>query len=158
MKYTIYHIPGVKVGCTKRSVTKRVNEQGYTEYEVLGVYTDINEAAEREREFQLQLGYGLDCNELYNERYIANGIKTASINKKSGHLDKIQIEGGRVQGNINKQTGHIQKIQLENAKNPKKSWKTLYELNQQYKTCPHCNMVTRAAGYNRWHGDKCKQR
>jgi len=25
-----------------------------------------------------------------------------------------------------------------------------------YKTCIHCNLITTALNYGRWHGDKCK--
>lgn len=54
--YSIYHIPGVKIGCSKR-VEQRVKEQGYKKYELLEVYHDINKASEREKELQKEYGY-----------------------------------------------------------------------------------------------------
>jgi hypothetical protein len=57
--YTIYHIPGVKVGCSMR-VEARVKDQGYSVYEVLDTCTTIEEASEREIEWQEKLGYGRD--------------------------------------------------------------------------------------------------
>lgn len=57
--YTIYHIPGVKVGCSNR-VEARVKDQGYTNYEVLGVYDDIKEASVKEKELQRKYGYRVD--------------------------------------------------------------------------------------------------
>ena len=47
--YYIYHIPGVKIGCTTEP-KNRVEKQGYTEYEILEEHTDIYLVSERERE------------------------------------------------------------------------------------------------------------
>jgi hypothetical protein len=57
--YTIYHVPGIKVGCSKR-LEKRIKEQGFTEYEILEVCTTISEATEREVYWQGRLGYKPD--------------------------------------------------------------------------------------------------
>jgi len=58
--YTIYEVPGVKVGCTSRSPEVRVKEQGYTQFRVIEEAVDINVASERERYWQEKLGYGRD--------------------------------------------------------------------------------------------------
>lgn len=57
--YYIYHIPNVKIGCSKNP-TKRVLQQGYTNYEVLEVYKDIELASERELSLQKKFGYSVD--------------------------------------------------------------------------------------------------
>ena len=57
--YTIYHIPGVKVGCSRR-VEARVKEQGYANYEVLEVLETRREASLRELYWQGKLGYERD--------------------------------------------------------------------------------------------------
>jgi len=57
--YTIYHIPGVKVGCSKR-VEARVRDQGYTNYEILEVCNTLEEATTKELYWQDKLGYGKD--------------------------------------------------------------------------------------------------
>tara|TARA_R110000796_G_scaffold128683_1_gene244285 strand:+ start:47 stop:487 length:441 start_codon:yes stop_codon:yes gene_type:complete len=54
--YYIYHIPGIKIGCTV-DVPHRMREQGFTEWEHLETHTDIYEASDRE--IQLQKDYGL---------------------------------------------------------------------------------------------------
>ena len=62
MIYYIYHIPGKKIGVT-RDLNKRVTEQqGYEpyEYEILGRYTDIRGAAEKELYYQRIYGYPVD--------------------------------------------------------------------------------------------------
>jgi hypothetical protein len=56
MAYTIYHIPGIKIGCSKR-IENRIKEQKFNEYEILEVHTDINIASIREKELNLQYGY-----------------------------------------------------------------------------------------------------
>lgn len=58
--YTIYHIPGVKVGCTARDPKVRVKEQGHTRFEVLAETDDIETANELERLWQRRLGYRQD--------------------------------------------------------------------------------------------------
>ena len=59
-KYYIYHIKGIKIGC---SVTPkiRVKKQGQYEFEILEEHTDIDTASDREIELQLQYGYTPDC-------------------------------------------------------------------------------------------------
>ena len=54
--FTLYHIPGVKIGCTK-NLKRRMREQGFTEYEILETHTDIDIASKRE--IELQEKYGL---------------------------------------------------------------------------------------------------
>ena len=69
--YTIYHIPGIKVGCSKR-VEARVKEQGHTQYEVLEVCNTIEQASEREIYWQKKFKYTRD-----NKPY----LKTIEISK-----------------------------------------------------------------------------
>jgi len=59
MKYYVYHIKGVKVGCTKNAEA-RICQQGYTSYEILKTTSCIDEASEAEVYFQKKLGYKTD--------------------------------------------------------------------------------------------------
>ena len=61
--YYIYHIPGVKIGCSKNP-KRRVKKQGYTEFTILETHTDIQIASERERSLQKEYGFKMD-NTLY---------------------------------------------------------------------------------------------
>ena len=59
MRYTLYHIKGVKWGMTER-LEARLKQQGYTisdccEFEY---YDDENIAADREKELNIKCGYG----------------------------------------------------------------------------------------------------
>ena len=57
--YYIYHIEGVKIGCSKNP-KRRVKQQGYTEYTILETHTDIQIASERERFLQKEYGLKVD--------------------------------------------------------------------------------------------------
>ena len=57
--YYIYHIPGVKIGCSIRP-EKRVKSQGYSKYQILEEYTDKDKASKREIELQKEYGYKVD--------------------------------------------------------------------------------------------------
>jgi hypothetical protein len=54
--YYIYHIPGVKIGCSTNP-KRRVEKQGYCDFELLESHTDIEVAAKREKELQSKFGY-----------------------------------------------------------------------------------------------------
>ena len=57
--YTIYHIKGIKIGCSD-DVEFRIKSQGYNEYTILEQHTDIYVASKRERELQKEYGYPID--------------------------------------------------------------------------------------------------
>jgi hypothetical protein len=57
--YTIYHIPGKKIGCSNEP-NKRVKDQGFDSYEVLERHFDIEVASEREMDLQKEYGYRVD--------------------------------------------------------------------------------------------------
>ena len=57
--YHIYHIKGVKIGCSKHP-NKRVKSQGYTDFEILESYENKSIAAKREIELQKEYGYKVD--------------------------------------------------------------------------------------------------
>jgi hypothetical protein len=59
IKYSIYHIPTIKIGCSNE-VDIRVKNQGYTEYEILEEHTNIFVASDREMELQKEYGYAVD--------------------------------------------------------------------------------------------------
>ena len=60
MKYYIYHIPGIKIGCTAHLET-RMNRQQFTNWEILEIHEDIYVASDREIELQKEYGYPVDA-------------------------------------------------------------------------------------------------
>ena len=61
-KYKIYHIPGIKIGCTSNIQKRVIEAQGYKtgEYEILFETDDVVEASKAERTLQEDLGYKID--------------------------------------------------------------------------------------------------
>ena len=59
MTYYVYHIPGVKVGCTTNLEKRVTKQQGYEpeEYEILLETKDIEKASKKERSSQIKFGY-----------------------------------------------------------------------------------------------------
>ena len=57
--YLIYHIPGIKIGCTN-DLHKRMRDQGFTEWEILEEHNDIIEVSNRELQLQKDYGYKVD--------------------------------------------------------------------------------------------------
>jgi hypothetical protein len=57
--YYIYHIPGVKIGCTS-NIKRRMKEQGFISYEILEKYSNAIIASKREIELQKEYGYKID--------------------------------------------------------------------------------------------------
>lgn len=57
--YYIYHVPGVKIGCSQ-NIKKRMQSQKFTNYEILEEHYDVYKASNREQELQKQYGYKVD--------------------------------------------------------------------------------------------------
>jgi hypothetical protein len=88
-KYYIYHVPGVKIGCSTEP-NYRVKRQGYDKYEILETHTDIDIASQREIELQNQYGYY----EIYNNTNYIQHYEFAKKgrNNSLGMGAKSQIE------------------------------------------------------------------
>jgi hypothetical protein len=89
ISYYVYHIPGVKVGCSK-TPAKRVRSQGYTKYEIIETYSDRATASKRERELQLQYGYEVDKNS-YEELYTKGILRPEA--RAAGEKTRIEKFG-----------------------------------------------------------------
>jgi hypothetical protein len=108
--FTIYHIPGVKIGCTT-NLRKRLREQGLldTEWEVLETHTDNQVASKRETELQIQYGYPLDRS-VYNFKTRSRvGSMGGKKNKESGFISKVGKIQGPIQGQKNIKSGVLAK-------------------------------------------------
>ena len=104
--YTIYHIPGKKIGVTRNLNSRVTEQQGYApdEYEVLFTSDDIDYISNMEIELQKSYGYRVDrqlykdlhCNK-FNQMNVNVTKQTATfpvpLNKLKGHLmDNIGIQ------------------------------------------------------------------
>ena len=99
MQYYIYHIPGVKIGCTK-DLKLRMQQQGFTEWEILETHTDVYEASKRE--IQLQKEYGLPVDQipyyltLQHQKPITRQAQSAGGNVSSTWLRKLEFKDAEV--------------------------------------------------------------
>jgi len=96
MAYTIYHIPGIKIGCSKR-IENRIKEQKFNEYEILEVHNDINIASEREKELNLQYGYEWIDTQDYR---VLDKIRDSSIRASKLKLSKPFYSKSLIDGKV----------------------------------------------------------
>jgi hypothetical protein len=113
--YTIYHIPGKKIGCTD-NLKERLEEQGYEpkDCKILEIHTDIYIASDRELELQTEYGYAVDRIPYYLsiEHRSKGGKIQGKRNVESGHFASLktkehQINAAKVSGKIAVETGRI---------------------------------------------------
>lgn len=174
-KYYIYHIPNFvhkdgrigKIGCTEEEDAKvRVENQGYTEYEILETHTDIMIASDREIELQKQYGYPIDKVPYHYSRRNW-GSKAGKLGGKSAidsgqfytmiaNRDKNSlIEQGRKLGKIGGPKGG--KSAVETGQLAEARIKA-HETNNKLVVCPHCNKEGKKLNMSVWHFDKCKHK
>jgi hypothetical protein len=104
-KYYIYHIEGVKIGCTD-DIKRRIKQQGYPIYSILEEHDDIYIASAREIELQKQYAYKVDTIPYYqtlknatDEGRTKGGRTTGQIHLNSGHWKRVCRLGGITNGN-----------------------------------------------------------
>lgn len=138
--YYLYHIKGLKWGCTK-NLEKRLRKQGYSISDCSNVITvsNIDKAAEMEKQLNLEYGYKNQHQSYINacKKSILGGNKTSSIGKMS-EIGKIY--GGKYA---------IESGQLKEIRNLQ---------NYSKIECPHCKSIGQARAMKRWHFDNCKKK
>lgn len=80
--YYIYHIPGIKIGCTK-NLNNRIKQQTKGEWEVLEQHLDIHTASEREITLQKEYGYKVDTTTYHNSTKSFKAETTIKAGKAS---------------------------------------------------------------------------
>lgn len=149
--YYIYHIPGKKIGCSTQPA-KRVQKQGYTEFEILEQHTDIHTADQREKELQVEYGYKVDRNsykvavanrpKLTNDIRSLGGTKTYELH--GGFTSEECALGGKVTGRKNVESGRVAELgRISGSK---------------IRNCPYCDRELKGGGAFNSHTKKCKQK
>ena len=130
--FYLYHIKGVKWGCTKR-LEQRLKSQGYSisDIEKIIKVDDIELADKLERKLNDEYGY---TNQ--HQSYIKTLAKS--------------VKGGK----SNKQATSI--LLKHRHKGPKASLESKKHNSKQKYTCPHCNKIGYGLPMLRWHMDNCK--
>ena len=117
--YIIYHIVGVKIGCTSQ-LEIRMRDQNFTQWDILEEHTNIYEASTRE--IQLQKEYGLPVDTIPYWKSIEHrrlaGIKGARVSPvQMFTTPESCAKGGRISRN-NKLTPE-QEIEVVNKYVPR---------------------------------------
>jgi len=142
--YTIYHIKGIKIGCSNNP-KRRVKEQGYCDFEILETHTDIMVASEREITLQKQYGYQTDDTPYYTT--------VNAPNKKSSSIWASKL--GKIQGKVNIENGHLAKVRNPSLAGYISTLKDNHITKQTF-TCPHCGKIGKSGAMKQWHYDNCK--
>lgn len=141
--YHLYHIKGIKWGCTK-NINQRLRRQGYTisDLDRLILVGNIQLADTLEKELNKEYGYKNKSQSYINacKHAVIGGNKTASL----GKMSKIGKERGPIQGKYNIESGKLKKIRDEQ--------------NFSKIVCPHCKKEGQARAMKRWHFDNCKDK
>jgi hypothetical protein len=105
--YYIYHIPGVKIGCTKNLGNRM--RQTKLDWEVLETHSDIDIASKREIELQKQYGYKIDTSTYKQSTKafkIQNVIKAGKVSAtKSWNINRDRelqkcYKGGKINAEL----------------------------------------------------------
>lgn len=92
--YYVYHIKGIKVGCTNNLKRRVEKEQGYKDYTVLFESEDIKKASDAERHYQKKLGYKVDTNTY--EELNNNKLKPKKMIKKTNHTITFKVDPKKI--------------------------------------------------------------
>jgi len=156
-KYYIYHIPGVKIGCSTQPA-RRVEAQGYTEYEILEVHTDVYEISKREKELQKQYGYKVDRTPYWSSiKNRHRGFKDPSAAGKKGYetIRKYAEENQRKFIEMVR-SRTPEEVREHNKKVSDKMMQKGTHPSQKVVVCPYCSKEIRGAGPAKRHENKCK--
>jgi hypothetical protein len=149
--YYIYHIPGVKIGCTG-NLKRRLRQQGYklSQVEVIAIIEDINQAADLEKELNLKYGYSWNNAQDYRNMIKVANLALQTDYKRYNHnfTKDERVLGGKISGRKNVENGHLAKV-----RDVKKAG--LASCLKEY-TCPHCGKVGKSNSMFGHHFDKCK--
>ena len=137
--YTIYHIPGRKIGCTNNLERRMKQYPSDYEFEIIETHTDIEIASDREIELQNEYGYPQDPMR-YAEtiRRLAN-----SEAQRAKSLKRTEYAY---------EPHYFTKEERAKAHEHPNSFK-----NKRI-VCEYCGNPQTTGNYARWHGLKCKHR
>lgn len=142
--YTIYHIPEVKVGCTSRDPQVRVEEQGYTQFEVVEVVSSKEEASIRERYWQERLGYQVD-----DSTYLRTLKAVKKNNTSEAKAKRIKTRTASVKYQTGREVAYKKMrkliLQYDRQGNFIKEWQGVGEISRYFK-CEPGNITSNLRG------------
>lgn len=150
--YYIYHIPGIKIGCSI-DIDARVKVQGYKDYEVLEEHADVYTASNREIFLQKKYGYAVDTMPYWQTiNLLGNNPKRIPAMQNS----KLYKQARKKCGNDNKENGHMKELANKFNSSKEHQSKAGKIAGSVERTCPYCNKIVKGPSYFVFHGEKCK--
>lgn len=134
--FYVYHIPKRRQwGCTnnlEKRIKKLKYRKGYTlnDVEQIITFTDIDEAADAERDLNLKYGYGWNSSRDY--RVVITKAKA----------------GGEAAAKVNTESKQIHQLG-KTSMGAQASAKII-------RVCPHCDKAVKGNTYFKWHGENCR--
>ena len=154
--FTVYHIPGVKVGCDHdiNRIDNRPRQLGHEEWEVLHQTKDIFEASDLEIKELRKRGFKVDGN--YWNTYVSS-IITNRRRWKQGRQKMIDsfVKAGEI-ASREWRKNNPKRVKEIVSKAAKATAKSINRSVRQMRSCPHCGKITNALNSKRWHFDKCR--
>ena len=154
--YYIYHIPGVKIGCTV-NIKNRMTEQGFSEWEILEQHEDGWLAGDRELELQKQYGYRVDnCHYMISLQNRPKGFKDPSAaGKKGAWVLELYRESNALKLKERMANRTPEEIQAHNKKVSDARMSKGTHPSQRVGTCDKCGRAIIGAGPLGRHKKNC---
>ena len=159
--YTIYHIPGKKIGVTRNLNSRVTKQQGYKpgEYEVLFSTDDISEISQKEIELQKSYGYKVDRQSYKNlitknKKMNINATEQTStfpvpLNKLKGQLmDNLDLVWSTSHGNF-KITKEVIPWLMKNARTSMFNDNRCYVYNKAFNEATNTKAIPKTVMFDR---------
>lgn len=104
--YYIYHIPGVKIGCSQ-NINKRISSQKFSHYEIIEEHSDVYIASNREIELQKQYGYKVDRIPYYESLKRITKAQEIALKTKNEWLPNVDWKARDAKVDFNKRAVKI---------------------------------------------------
>lgn len=141
-KLTIYHIPGVKVGCTNDFEHRKIEYPPCTCFEIIETFDCDNLEIGTEREFYWADYFGYNRGTPYH-------VARSSRKKMS----KVGGAKSFASSNHNSKNG---KLTAASIASPNHNSKHPNHLSKRLFVCPHCSKIGKGVGMLTFHFDNCK--
>lgn len=162
--HTIYHIPGVKVGCTIDFKNRKKQYPPDTIFEILEELENITdeEAGDIEWSYADKFNYPRRTHYKFNWNSNLTSEQRIKIGKNNAaHMSSVGLSGaggkigGKVQGKINAENGHM--TMLGKIYGPINGKAQGLINGKVERTCPHCGKSGKGPAMLKWHFERCKK-
>jgi predicted RNA-binding Zn-ribbon protein involved in translation (DUF1610 family) len=160
MTYYIYHVEGIKFGCTndpKRRAKQTLKRYGKVKFEVVEEFEDIGEASRRE--IELNERYDTADRKPYSDMVaMREGTKYHTGEQHHNFGQDVAGDKNPNYGNAwsEEQRRHLSQMNSNPSEDTRSKMRAAW-IGREKIACPHCGKESISRGnMNRWHFDNCK--